>query len=387
MSTKISEKSEIEYWIYKLNTQPVFIFPRLNMSAIQIQELLFRLNQYGEEWSKSHSNNLVVFMPQDEETRELLRNFPTPYVLVSLTGRNYLINTFFPVKAVKYVRSMDSNFTFICGDALLAPVTAFIIKCVFPFRVKSQISLHGNPSSAWGFSPLGVAKRMLMRFALRNSESIRVVSTHLKNYLCDVKGLPRDQIVIAPIPTVPPRRQRIATSGPRISFVGRLHEERNTSEWIEIVEQLFDGDPHFSAIVIGGGNSLLSMKERLSSFIDERVKFEGELNKQELEESWNQISILLSPAKQEGFGLAIREALIRGVFVIARRNAGTQFLFEKMKGIYLYDSVGEAVELARELKDKKFLESDLALNLEYLSLENAESLAALIASWEFKRPI
>ena len=58
-----------------------------------------------------------------------------------------------------------------------------------------------------------------------------------------------------------------------------------------------------------------------------------------------------------------------------------------MKGIYLYDSVGEAVELARELKDKKFLESDLALNLEFLSLENAESLAALIASWEFKRQI
>jgi glycosyltransferase involved in cell wall biosynthesis len=169
--------------------------------------------------------------------------------------------------------------------------------------------------------------------------------------------------------------------------VGRLHEERNTSEWSEIVEQLLDVDPNFSAIVIGGGNSLFSMKERLSSFIEERVKFEGELSKQELEESWDQISILLSPAKEEGFGLAIREALIRGVFVIARRNAGTQFLFEKMKGIYLYDSVGEAVELARELKNKRFLESDFALNLEYLSLENAKSLAALIASWEFKRPI
>ena len=387
MSTQISEKSEIEYWIYKLITQPVFIFPRLNMSAIQIQELLFRLNRYGEEWSKSHSTNLVVFMPRDEETRELLRNFPTPYVVVSLTGRNSLINTLLPLKAVKYVRSMDSKFTLICGDLLLAPVTAFIIKCAFPFRVKSQISLHGNPSSAWGCSPLGVAKRMLMRFALRNSESIRVVSTHIKNYLCDVKGLPPDQIVIAPIPTMPPRHQRNARSGPRISFVGRLHEERNTSEWSEIVEQLLDVDPNFSAIVIGGGNSLFSMKERLSSFIEERVKFEGELSKQELEESWDQISILLSPAKEEGFGLAIREALIRGVFVIARRNAGTQFLFEKMKGIYLYDSVGEAVELARELKNKKFLESDFALNLEYLSLENAKSLAALIASWEFKRPI
>ncbi len=386
MSTQISEKSEIEYWINELITHPVFIFPRLNLSAIQIQELLFRLNRYGEEWSKSHSSNLVVFMPQSDETRELLRNFPMPYVVVSLTGKNPLINTLLPLKAVKYLRLMDSKFTLICGDLLLAPITAFIIKCVFPLRVKSQISLHGNPSSAWGFSPLGVAKKMLMRFALRNSESIRVVSTHLKNYLCDVKGLPRDLIVIAPIPTVPPRRQRIAPSEPRISFVGRLHEERNTSEWIEIVEQLLDIEPHFSAIVIGSGSNLLSMKEHLSSFTDQRVKFEGELNKQELEESWDQISVLLSPAKQEGFGLAIREALIRGVFVIARKNAGTQFLSEKMKGIYLYDSVGEAVELARDLKDKKFSESDLALNLDFLSLENAESLSALIASWEFKRP-
>ena len=357
------------------------------MSTIQIQELLFRLNRYGEEWSRSHSSSLVVFVPENEETKEMLRNFQASNMVVMLTGRNPLINTLFPSQAVKYVRSMDSRFTFVCGDLLLAPVTAFIIKCFFPFRVRSQISLHGNPSSGWGFSPLGIAKRMLVRFAMRNSESIRVVSTHIENYLCDVKGLPRDQIVIAPIPTVPPIHQRNAPSGPRIGFVGRLHEERNTSEWSEIVEQLIDVDPHFSAIVIGGGNSLSSMKERLSSFSDEKVKFEGELNKQELEESWDQISILLSTAKQEGFGLAIREALIRGVFVIARRNAGTQFLFEKMKGIYLYDSVGEAVELARELKDKKFLKSDLALNLDFLSLENEESLSALIASWEFKRPI
>jgi glycosyltransferase involved in cell wall biosynthesis len=383
MSTKISKKSEIEYWIGELITSPVFIFPRLNMSAIQIRELLFRLNRYGEEWSKSHSSTLVVFIPENEKTREMLRNFRASNMVVSLMGRNSLINTFFPLQAVKHVRSIDSRFTLICGDLLLAPVSAFIIKCFFPFRVRSQISLHGNPSSTWGISPLGIAKRLLMRFALRNSESIRVVSTNIKNYLCDVKGLPSDRIVVAPIPTVLPMRPRIAASAARIGFVGRLHDERNTDEWSEIVGKLLNVDPDFSAIVIGDGSGLLSMKAPLTSFIDGRVRFIGEISKQELEESWDEISILLSPAKQEGFGLAIREALIRGVFVIARRNPGTQFLFEKMKGIYLYDSVGEAVDLAHKLKGQEFLDSDLVLNLDYLSLENRESLSALVAGWEF----
>lgn len=383
MSTKISQKSEIEYWIGELITSPVFIFPRLDMSAIQIRELLFRLNRYGEEWSKSHSSTLVVFIPENEKTREMLRNFRASNMVVSFMGGNSLINTFFPLQAVKHVRSIDSKFTLICGDILLAPVSAFIIKCFFPFRVRSQISLHGNPSSTWGISPLGIAKRLLMRFALRNSESIRVVSTNIKNYLCDVKGLPSDRIVVAPIPTVLPMRPRIAASAARIGFVGRLHDERNTSEWSEIVEKLLNVDPDFSAIVIGDGSGLLSMKAPLTSFIDGRVRFIGEISKQELEEYWDKISILLSPAKQEGFGLAIREALIRGVFVIARRNPGTQFLFEKMKGIYLYDSVGEAVDLAHKLKGQEFLDSDLVFNLDYLSLENRESLSALVDGWEF----
>jgi glycosyltransferase involved in cell wall biosynthesis len=189
--------------------------------------------------------------------------------------------------------------------------------------------------------------------------------------------------VISPIPTALPLLERNAISYATIGFVGRLHEERNTSEWSEIVEKLLNVDLDFSAIIIGGGSGLLSMKESLASFIDARVTFVGELSKQELEKTWDEISILLSPAKQEGFGLAIREALIRGVFVIARRNPGTQFLFEKMKGIYLYDSISEAVDLARKLKDQEFSKSELALNLDFLSLENRESLSALIASWEF----
>jgi glycosyltransferase involved in cell wall biosynthesis len=384
MSTKISKKSEIEYWTSELITHPLFLFPRIKMSAIQIKELLIRLNLYGEEWSRSHSSTLVVFIPGNDETREILKNFQASNITVSLVGRNSLINTFFPFQAVRYVRSIDSNFTLICGDSLLAPVAAFIIKFLFPFRVRSQISLHGDQGATWGFSPLGISKKLLMRFALRNSESIRVVSVHIKDYLCGFKGLPSDRIVISPIPTVLPIRERNATYKSRIGFVGRLHAERNTNEWSEIVGKLLSIDPDFSAIVIGGGSDLLSMMEPLSSFINEKVIFAGELSRQELDGSWDEISILLSPAKQEGFGLAIREALIRGVFVIARKNPGTQFLFEKMKGIYLYDSVGEAVELARKLKNQEFLKSDLAFNLDFLSLENRKSLAALVASWEFK---
>lgn len=383
MLTKISKKSEIKYWTSKLITHPLFIFPRINMSAIQIQELLFRLNGYGEEWSRNHSTTLMIFIPENVETRKMLRNFQATHVDVSLLGRNSIINTFFPLQVVKYVRSIDAKVTLVCGDLLLAPVSALIIKCFFSSKVRSQISLHGNPSAAWGFSPFGITKKLLMRFALRNSESIRVVSAHIKNYLCDVKGLSSDRIVISPIPTALPLIERSATTKARIGFVGRLHEERNTREWSEIVERILYVHLDFSAIVIGGGSGLLSMKKQLASFIDERVKFVGELSKQDLEKSWDDISILLSPAKQEGFGLAIREALTRGVFVIARRNPGTEFLFEKMKGIYLYDSIGEAVDLACKLKYQEFSKSDLALNIDYLSLENRKSLSALVSSWEF----
>ena len=366
-----------------MNTQPVFIFNRLNMSTVQIQDLLFRLNRYGEEWLVSHPNSLVVFLPKNKSILTLLENLNFPYLNISLIGKNPMINTFLPFQVLKYFRLKDSRFTLICGDLLLAPLTAFIVKFFCPFRVRSQISLHGDPRIAWGSSPSGITKRVLLRFAFKTTQSVRVVSNQLKNDLCDVKGLIHLQIVVAPIPSVPPVSLRRPTSQETIGFVGRLHEERNTDEWVEIVEKLLNVDSDYTAVVIGAGSNLISMRERLSLFLDERLYFEGELNKEELDEYWNQISILLSPAKQEGFGLAIREALIRGVFVIARRNAGTEYLVERMKGIYLYDSVSEAVELARKLKDKEFLESDLKLNLDFLNLENTESLSVLIASWEF----
>jgi len=366
-----------------MKTHPIFVFPRLKMSAIQIQELLFRLNVYGEEWSKRNSSPLVAFVPRTKEIDIIVSNLSVPHLRVLFLGKNPILNAVFPSRVMNFVRSMDSQFTFICGDLLLAPITAFIIKCFFPSRVRSQISLHGNPRSGWGFSPLGIAKKMLLHFAIGNSESIRVVSNQIMRELCDVRGLPENKFVIAPIPTLPPVGQSNAISRGRIAFVGRLHPERNTEEWCEIIEFLFDVDPDFNADVIGGGCNLMLMKNRLSPFIDRRVYFIGELNKKELEESWDRISILLSPAKEEGFGLAIREALIRGVFVIARRNAGTQYLFEKMKGIYLYNHAHEAVELACELKYKIFNKPEIEFNLEFLSIENRKSLATLVASWDF----
>ena len=76
-----------------------------------------------------------------------------------------------------------------------------------------------------------------------------------------------------------------------------------------------------SVIVAGDGAGL----ERMKSALPEG-KFLGHLPRKEINTLWREIGVLLSTAPYESYGLSMREALLNGVPVVSRDNAGAREL-------------------------------------------------------------
>jgi hypothetical protein len=98
--------------------------------------------------------------------------------------------------------------------------------------------------------------------------------------------------------------------------------------------------------------------------------------------SYSKFSLLLSCALSEGYGLALREAILSGVPVVAKENLGTQALREIFPGmVFLFDSTDEAVEL---ILSKMGFPADPKLTKCYRDKQielDKNSLTALVTSW------
>jgi glycosyltransferase involved in cell wall biosynthesis len=152
-------------------------------------------------------------------------------------------------------------------------------------------------------------------------------------------------------------------------------------EWCEIANGYLAIKESAEAIVVGDGSLVKEMKLSILPNLRKRVHFVGEVEHENLEGYWPKISVLLTTAKSEGFGLTIREALTRGVFVVARENALTISISQTYKGIYIYRDVAKALEIINSLDNKVFREIDRLENANLVASENAFSLSELMQSW------
>jgi glycosyltransferase involved in cell wall biosynthesis len=90
----------------------------------------------------------------------------------------------------------------------------------------------------------------------------------------------------------------------------------------------------------------------------------------------------MSAAAREGYGLAIREALLSGAIVVARRNEGTTLIMESFQtGIYLYDTVSEANSIITNLLSKDQSPTQCHEGLRIQEVIDRESMKRICESW------
>jgi len=362
---------------------PILAISDLTKDANALNDLLARFNDYGKSFSEEVGDASIrlhiVTKKTPTQNGLILSDFP--FLRIVQGGNSFITYQFF---LVRYLLTNRKNFSIIiAGNPWQDYLHVLLIK---PFlKNRLQVSIHGEPyvTSQRAVFSKDSLKDLWMRFSLRFADSVRVVSAHQLEPVTLRYSVKRSKLFVSPIPVVIPTTLSNGDKEPLIAFVGRLHSERNLNSWLKIIAGLYAKRQDFAIVIAGDGPE----KEQLLRFLDNKipnlkVNFLGRIPHQEVQALWSNVSVLLSTAETESFGLTLREAQLAGVQVVARRNAGTLANSYELGGeIALFDTTEEAIHglshaLVSPISPQKIVEIR-ALQ----EVINSNSLTALAKSW------
>jgi glycosyltransferase involved in cell wall biosynthesis len=103
-------------------------------------------------------------------------------------------------------------------------------------------------------------------------------------------------------------------------FLGRLNVSKGIFDLVEIWKNVLIKNPHAMLAIVGGGNNLLEQKlknEIINQHLEKNIDVLGYLDDAEVFGILKSSKIFVFPSHEEGFGIAILEAMASGLPVIA----------------------------------------------------------------------
>jgi len=363
---------------------PVLALNDLTRDATSHYDLLNRFNLYAKHFSVLSTNNEVKLhlITKKLPTHFDLKASNWPYLEIIQANNSSIsyLSTLF-----RFIHRNKGSISIIIAGSPWKDFL-FVLPMKLFFRIPIQVSIHGEPYRVANNSPFSAMalKNIWLRIFLRYADSIRAVSNHQIAPLSSKYKVNISRIFTSPIPVDIPSISPTPKLKNTIAFVGRLHEERDPFLWLQIIHELYTLRQDFSAIVIGDG----PLRHQVSDYLQKQLpnldcSLVGSISHPEVQRYWNRISILLSTAPNESFGLTLREAQLAGVMVIARNNSGTTAnSLEFGRSITLFDTTREAVSAMVEALDNPKDEEDLPKIRLIQDQINLKSLNNLAESWK-----
>ncbi len=362
---------------------PLIVFPGLFLSDSGALETFERLDKYSKKFRSicgDKNAKLIVLIRNTNANNFPREKFPNLEFIN--TNRSLLSLMSGVLRFFRSVNTLPS--TIIAGDPWKGFIVSYLLKKYFFKNAKLQIQMHGKIyAKPKNLSPKEIIKFLLVKKSIREADLIRVVSNfQIEEILGTTKTKAR--FVHAPIP-IDFRKISDDTSSRRqgIGFVGRIHNERGLELFASIVSELSRQKVRVPIFVIGDGPGKKKLIQVLTKAgcIDD-VKFLGRLSSPDLKNQYARIKILLSCAPEEGYGLALREALLSGVMVIARDSNGSRSACEDFpSGIFLYKTVDQAVQIVKDIiSGNKTHALSLKLRSEQV-IRDDEHMGAWVATW------
>jgi glycosyltransferase involved in cell wall biosynthesis len=262
---------------------------------------------------------------------------------------------------------------YVCGNPWESFFPALLMKYVFRLRANMQIQYHGCfYEKDWLRNSFkNRLMYLLVKFSIFFGDSFRFVTNEQMQEMIKRNSRLRDRSFAVPLPTPLPGKISSTPFGNNvIGYLGRIHPERNPELWIASIKELNIKRQDFDCVIAGSGPDENSFITRLVNLLGPaRVTFKGHVSENELDNFWNEITILLSTSNIESYGLAIREAILRGKRCVAVTSVGARDAKENF---------GEAISLA-ELDA-----SDIAnvLNVGITNRSNAVNIDAIKSKQE-----
>lgn len=233
-------------------------------------------------------------------------------------------------KTSKYLSGQNAeSLTLIAGDPWHSTVAALIMQIILKKQVRIESQLHFDFINFFQFKGLAFSRvlRAATLIILGRVDQIRVVDPNTLGVLQD-KVKKNEKIYLAPSlsnldPTFSCSRPKANVIVPRLLFVGRLHQERNPSDFIKFLKLLDSKHFKYQARIVGDGPLKKLLHQESSDLVARGVlSFTGELTGRKLLEEYCKSDVLISCAKHESYGRAMREALFVGARVLSFETTG-----------------------------------------------------------------
>jgi glycosyltransferase involved in cell wall biosynthesis len=283
----------------------------------------------------------------------------------------------FSIGALITIKSMGFKPTWIIsGDPYFSFLRAIIMKFFLSRKIHIQVSFHGEIEQLLGKSMKNSLKLLLLSLSYRFADLIRFVSNSQEEDVAKYFKYERRKTVVVPVPINQLESKSSLSQTNCVAFVGRLHEERGIEEWVAITTQIRS----LNQLIIGDGPMADDFKK-----ICPKGEFLGSISNRQVQQQWKRVSILLSTAPFESYGLSMREALLHNVPVVSRRNLGSMELHSKYPQLVaIYESEDQAVLLIEkliEIQRKGSNEAEFVRFRMNFFAEQDQSLNRLAQSW------
>ncbi len=365
---------------------PIFIQAGLGKNAQPLEELLTRWDMYGrtvEEVTKGELRKIIVFLPDSNQILDLDRfvHLEVNYFRDSWLGRLRLV-----IQLCKRVNKLTKrNVTLVAGDIYVSPILARWVKFICNGSVRIQVQFHGATYVKGNKSVVLFLRYFLMRLAIFVSDSIRIVSSFQKYEIQRLSLRKHKAFVLAPIPVSLSKlpNLRIPHIGLAILVLGRLHSERGIVKLVELIDLLVHEQVECTINIVGEGpQANLLIPYTQDPHGSTKMVLHGLRSEIEVRTHLAQSDILISFAEQEGYGLALREAVLSGVHVLAKRNSGTEEAHTAFPGrIELIESSSDALKLIKNFKPRQDDEEVLAELRLIQERNDTKAVQDLVKSW------
>jgi len=360
--------------------QPILIAPRLSKTATPIDDLFKRFSRYGSELNKQTNGNVPKLIILGD-----IRGFSDSglydFVDYFFIGKNVFFQS---LKIIHILKDFSAKrYSLIAGDIWFGAIITLIVRLLFFPKSIVQMSVHGIPSFG-SKRILSTIKKILLKFLLQNSDGIRVVSKGLKDYLVQNFSIKTRNIFISPIPIAIPQTIPAEDKAIDIAIVGRLQSERNITEALEILQPFVSDSFNRSIHFFGNGPDAGLVEKWRDSTSSPSVIMHGQVSNSVVLRNLINTRMLLSCAPEEGYGLSLREALVAGVLVIARKNFGTIELKKLFStNVFLYTDLGEAQEIILRIFNENLRFANWQEIRQTQEMLDKNSIEVLIHSWIF----
>ncbi len=267
-------------------------------------------------------------------------------------------------------------------------LAALAVKLRSRFKTGLEIQVHGIEKMNWW-------RRGLAEENLQQADSVRIVGGHLHQLLIDKFGVEDKNITEVPIffdwqawqhkPFSPDFGKR--WQGDFIFLaVGRLVPVKQVDEIIRALARVVEVEPKAKLIIIGEGpmaRKLVTLVHELG--LDKQVEFVSWQSEEELVNYYRAADCLVQASEQEGYGLALLEALSCQLPVITTPvGIARRVVKDGENGLVVKDSEDLVRMMKLVVVNKEMLKKFKENTRKYLSLlpSKGEVLRKYYQSWE-----